>query len=255
MGIRMGKCPNCGKKKIFQQKVTCNVCGKIGCEECFSFLFSVHEKSGVLKDTWFCCSENCLEKIASQIENQIDPKEIIADFDMPPIRHFVERVFLNLYAPKEGSSLIGQIKNRLQNKEYFISFANYDASAGKPTSILWNRLARHTRLIQAQHFETLREFENAAKIYKSLGMYEQAGRVRAKRDELTVKKTDISLNLNALLQQVKDGGIVAIYRCPHCNGKLKIGTKSTLNSLRTCEHCGSEIEAIDLADFLKTALS
>lgn len=251
----MGRCPNCGRKKILLDKVTCNVCGKRGCIECFTFLFEVWERSGALKDTWYCCSENCFEKIASEIENQIDPKEIVADGSMPPVRLFVERVVLKQYTPQVSSSLIGKIRNRLQKKEYWISFAKHYAPTDKPTSILWNRLVRFTRLIQAKHFVTLREFENAAKIYKSLGMYEEAGKIRAKRDELTVKKTDISFNLNALLQQVKDGGIVAIYRCPHCNGKLKIGDKSTLNSLRTCEHCGSEIETLDLADFLKTALS
>ncbi|TFH21648.1 hypothetical protein E4G67_05425 [Candidatus Bathyarchaeota archaeon] len=74
----------------------------------------------------------------------------------------------------------------------------------------------------------MRKFENAAKIYKDLGIYEKAGAVRAKRDELSVKKTDVTLNLNALLKQVSDGGIVAVYRCPNCCGKLKIESKTTL---------------------------
>ena len=208
----------------------------------------------VVKDTWYTCSQNCFEKITEQIENKIDPKEIIADDRLPPINFFVEREILKYYTPQKSSNIIGKIKNKLQTKEYHVYFRKLD-KANQPESALWKRLARYTRLIQAKHFETLREFENAAKIYKSLGMYEEAGKVRAKRDELTVKRTDVSLNLNALLKQIKDGGIVAIYRCPHCGGKLKVGNKTTLKSLRTCEHCGSEIEAMDLADFLKTALS
>jgi DNA-directed RNA polymerase subunit RPC12/RpoP len=185
----------------------------------------------------------------------VNPNEIIADLKLPPIASFVERVILPQYAPKESSSLMGQIKNRLQKKQYYIAFSKLPFSDFSHQSMFWKRLVRHVMLIQASHFETLREFENAAKIYKSLGMYEKAGDTRAKRDELIVKKTEVTVNLNALLQQVKDGGIVAIYRCPNCNGKLKVGSKTTLNSLRTCEHCGSEIEAVDLADFLKTALS
>lgn len=252
----MGTCPNCGKKKIFLRKVRCNVCGKVGCDECFDFLFHVVRNDRVIEDTWYSCSNECFEKIASQIENTIDPKEIRADSNMPPIAYFVDRIFLKQYAPTVSSSLIGQIKNKLQKKEYYVSFTGnvYD-SVGFPSGILWNRLVKYTRLIQAKHFETLREFENAAKIYKSLGMYGEAGKARVKRDELTVRKTDISLNLNALLKQIKDGGITAIYRCPNCGGKLKVGSKTTLKSLRTCEYCGSEIEAMELADFLKTALS
>jgi DNA-directed RNA polymerase subunit RPC12/RpoP len=101
----------------------------------------------------------------------------------------------------------------------------------------------------------MREFENAANIYKSLGMYEDAGRVRSKTNEIIIRKTDVSVDLNALLQQVKEGGIVAVYRCPHCNATLKIGSKTDSGSLRKCEHCGNEIEAMDLAEFLKAALA
>jgi transcription initiation factor IIE alpha subunit len=86
-------------------------------------------------------------------------------------------------------------------------------------------------------------------------MYDKSRELREKDRQIFVKKTDVSINLNALLQQVKDGGVVAVFRCPHCGGKLKINDKTTMNSLRTCEHCGSEIEAVDLADFFKTVLS
>ena len=86
-------------------------------------------------------------------------------------------------------------------------------------------------------------------------MYEEAGKARDKRDEIRVKRTEISVNLSSLLEQVKNGGIVAVYRCPHCGGKLKIGKDTKIDYLRTCEHCGTEIEIMDLTDFLRTALS
>ena len=97
---------------------------------------------------------------------------------------------------------------------------------------------------------------DAAVIYeKQLKMYDKAKSLREKEKQVISRHTDVSINLNELLRQVRDGGIVAIYRCPHCNGTLKINNKTSLKSLKTCEHCGSEIETVDLADFLKTALS
>ena len=97
---------------------------------------------------------------------------------------------------------------------------------------------------------------DAAKIYEEkLRQYDKAKLLRQHDKQVIVKHTDVSINLNELLKQVKEGGIVAIYRCPHCNGALKVNDKTSLKSLKTCEHCGSEIETVDLVDFLKTALS
>ena len=86
-------------------------------------------------------------------------------------------------------------------------------------------------------------------------MYNEARDLREKDRQIIVKKTEVSVDLNALLQQVKDGGIVAVYRCPHCGGKLRVGKDCQLEKLKVCEHCGSEIKTMDLADFLKTVLS
>ena len=70
-----------------------------------------------------------------------------------------------------------------------------------------------------------------------------------------VPDNNISIDLNKLLLQVKDGGIVAVYRCPHCGASLKVGKNTQVEQLATCEHCGSKIDTMDIADFLKTVLS
>jgi hypothetical protein len=264
----MAKCPNCQRSSFFFKKVTCIVCGKRGCEKCLTFLLTIVDKYGSQLEYVHVCSKECFESLATQIENQIKASEITVENILPAYHYFVRR---SIFSPSNLSKFSPKVQSYIRKKRYVGVWFRRDSSPtvhelnglGKqfdnfvenPSNPLWLRLMRRVRLIQAKHFETLREFENAARIYRDLMMYEEAGKVRAKDKEFVVKKTDISLDLNALLQQVKDGGIVAIYRCPHCNGKLKIGNNSTLKSIKTCEHCGSEIEAVDLADFLKTALS
>lgn len=98
-------------------------------------------------------------------------------------------------------------------------------------------------------------YPDAAKIYEMLGEYDHARKMRERDKRVEVRQTNVSVDLNSLLKQVKDGGIVAVYRCPHCGGKLKISEATTLNSLKQCEHCSSEFESMDLADFFKTVLS
>jgi DNA-directed RNA polymerase subunit RPC12/RpoP len=87
------------------------------------------------------------------------------------------------------------------------------------------------------------------------GKYNPKSKIPVSKQEVIVKRMDISVDLNRLIRQVKDGGIVVVYRCPHCGGKLKVGRDATVESLKVCEYCGTEIEAMELADFLRTALS
>ena len=112
-------------------------------------------------------------------------------------------------------------------------------------------LDRSIAVERAQKAELAGNHEAAAMIYEKMDMYEEAGIARAKSKEALVKIID----LNKLLQQAKDGGIVVAYRCPHCGGNLRIGKDTSSESLKICEHCGSEIKTIDLLDFLRTALS
>jgi len=116
-------------------------------------------------------------------------------------------------------------------------------------------LERVSLLQRARNLEEARNFEAAAGIYERLGMFKEAGRVREKSQVVKVTKTEVSVNLNSLLQQLRDGGIAVVYRCPHCGAPLKIGKDTNVESLEVCEHCGSEIETVDVADFLRTALS
>lgn len=122
---------------------------------------------------------------------------------------------------------------------------------------------------EAKHCEKVGRYGDAAEKYKQIAeLYEQqklhdkarvlrdkARHLLGKEKQVIVKTTDIVVDLNKLIEQVKDGGIVVVYRCPHCGGKLKIGKDTSVESLRVCEHCGSAIKAMDLTDFLQTALS
>jgi hypothetical protein len=56
-------------------------------------------------------------------------------------------------------------------------------------------------------------------------MYEKAGQLRQMQKQVVVKQTVVSVDLNNLLQQIRVGGIVALYRCPRCGGNLKIDKK------------------------------
>jgi len=113
---------------------------------------------------------------------------------------------------------------------------------------------------EAMHLERAGRYEEAASVYEILARRSEGGKYldkarQAREKSKIVKVRETVVDINKLLEQVRDGGIVAVYRCPHCGGKVKVGKDTSVESLKVCEHCGSEIEAMELADFIRAALS
>jgi len=260
----LGKCPNCQNSGWFLKTERCDVCGKEGCAKCLIFLFDIIDVRGSSCDRWFGCSQKCINKLAVEIEDRISADEIDASNTTPPIHFFVERTVVDSKRldPAIAEKISGGdelhvffSQDKAPQDFQFMIDEQCDSVVEDPDNTLWKRIHQHALLIRAKHYETLREFENAAKIYKRLKMYEEAGRIRAKGQEVTVKRTDVSVNLNALVQQIRDGGIVAVYRCPNCGAKLKVDKETTVESLKKCKHCGEEIQAVEMASFLRAILS
>lgn len=83
------------------------------------------------------------------------------------------------------------------------------------------------------------------------GKYTPDSKTPTIKQEIIIKNIDV----NDLLRQLRQEGIVAVYRCPHCGGNLKVERETSLEQLKVCPYCNLEIETIKLAEFLKTALS
>lgn len=160
----------------------------------------------------------------------------------------------NLAKDKDHSRVFQEFKNHLDPIESRI--------VNEESEKWWRR--RENGLVEgAKRAERVGRYEDAAHNYEEIAdhyeryeQYEKAKELRDRARQLQGKgRQVVHVDLNELIQQVRDGGIVAVYRCPRCGGKLKIGGDTRAESLTVCEHCGSEIEAMDLADFIRTALS
>jgi DNA-directed RNA polymerase subunit RPC12/RpoP len=237
----MGNCPNCNRHYLFLKTMNCNICGKQICEKCRIYLFKIWDSKGIIVDSWYACSFKCLEKFATKVEAQTTPEDI--------------DILKNLSA---GIPLI--VKRSLGlNIDYRVIFSPLEELDLNPRgNLLWKRLQKLQEYVESVTIQNLLKagnYEEVARLYEKRGLYEEAGKVRARNREMIIKKTEVKVDLNNLLKQIAEEGIVAVYRCPHCGGRLKIGKDTTATNLRVCEHCGSEIETMDLADFLKTVLS
>jgi len=265
----MGRCPTCGASSFFGVYTKqCANCGKVVCNKCvpewqgtlaFKQTSERPPSASAYYETVGFCSTNCFSEFWQRVFDYPVIYDVGTDIDNfyknlitlwnKAIIHSTEKC-----NPLIARYLVPKVKlaERLHSNKFNV-FPCWDKS-GKA---LWmfEKFRTKARTALAQNLEKCGRTQDSAKIYEDLRMYDKARELRERDRHIMVKKTDVSINLNALLQQVKDGGLVAIFRCPHCGGKLKVIDKTTPNSLKNCEHCGSEIESIDLADFLKTVLS
>jgi DNA-directed RNA polymerase subunit RPC12/RpoP len=251
----MGKCPNCGHSAIFLTRIPCRICGKYACDKCAISLFDLRN-ANVYLDTCYVCTEQCKETFVLRFMEQLTTRDIPID-ESVAVDKIPSLVRQSLMSPKNKDWLdkewLAYIDRKMRD-DFYVDFGSLKGDSSSAESLL-ERLSNCIRLIVVKHLVTARRFEDAAKLYEKLGMYEEAGKVRAKGGEISVKRTEVSVDLNTLLREVKEGGIVVVYRCPNCGGKVKVSKETSVDSLKYCEHCGSKIETMDLAEFLRTALS
>ena len=107
---------------------------------------------------------------------------------------------------------------------------------------------RGQMLEQARHLIEAEDHEAAAGIYQTLGMWKEAGEIRRNGRRQIV--TQVHVNVNDLVDQVRKAGIITDYMCPACRGHIRITGETTLATLRNCQYCGSAVQTTDLVDFL-----
>jgi hypothetical protein len=268
----MGKCPNCGVTYLFSTpSERCGWCGKVTCEKCLpEWPDSILVKSTMEFDQSQAkyefinfCSISCSEIFWHLVENY-SLEEIGTDIPNfgRNLRNLFYSAILDAFQkePYLRSDAINKVNWGIKNDTSdFVAIPLGLSDDGTIAPDCWDitpEFVKRGYSALALNLEKCGRILDAAKIYEEkLKMYDKARILRQNEKQTIIRRTDVSVNLNELLKQVKDGGIVAIYRCPHCSGTLKVNDKTSLKSLKTCEHCGSEIETVDLADFLKTAIS
>ena len=116
------------------------------------------------------------------------------------------------------------------------------------------RRTQEAKLVQARNFERAGRYEDAALIYEELQMLDKAGEMRRKDKTFYHEGRTINLDLNSLLQQIREKGISVPYRCPNCGANTRIDRNSNLPNLRACMYCNSVFETMPLKDFLDPLL-
>jgi|WetSurMetagenome_2_1015567.scaffolds.fasta_scaffold202449_1 hypothetical protein len=254
-------CPSCGRTGLFSKpNIACASCGKIFCEKCapswyrdFSYKKQTEtDSSPAIYGKSGFCSKQCHENFSNTI-NSFSTRNIVGTdvsrFQANVIDSFNQAI-LNAITDFYKPTMEAAIRMHTSINPAFPIFDAQTKKYGPIYLLFYNK----AKLELAENLEKCGRIQDSAKIYEELQIYDKSRQLRQQDKSIIVKNTNVSVNLNSLLQQVKDGGIVAVFRCPFCGGKLKINENTTLNSLMKCEHCNSDIKAMDLEDFLKAVL-
>lgn len=108
------------------------------------------------------------------------------------------------------------------------------------------------RLTHAKNLELAKRYEDSAKVYEELGLWKEAGIVRDKKTARTVKH--VTVNVNDLIEKVRDGGLTIPYKCRSCGATITIDSSSNPDGLKFCSYCGSGVDLDSMLDIVKNAL-
>ena len=109
---------------------------------------------------------------------------------------------------------------------------------------------REKKLELAKNYETAHRLEDSAQIYEELQMWEEAGRIRRKAQKMTTMSVDV----NKLIEQLRDGGISTTYDCTNCGAGIQIDGQTSVSGLKFCNHCGTAIQITDVVEVLEKVL-
>lgn len=204
----MATCPRCGNKGLTLQTTTCLSCGSKGCAKCTIRFGSVPMPNGKAAARW-ACSNDCFDRWAfGQVANGY-----------------------SLVASGPQWSLMG--------------VALEPAFAGR-VQAMTQQHQRQLALSHARNMLDAARYEDAARTYEGLGMFKEAGDTR--RMAMRHVTTQVQVNMNDLLEQLRRMGISASYTCPVCRSPFSITGDTRSDALAKCQYCGAVIHPTDLVE-------
>jgi len=105
---------------------------------------------------------------------------------------------------------------------------------------------------EATRAEQAGRYEDAAREYERLGYLDKAKALREMGKTTIVKHQYV--DINRLLEQIRQGNLVIPYRCPNCQAGITINKETSADRLTKCPYCGSALVVSDIERFLSSIL-
>jgi DNA-directed RNA polymerase subunit RPC12/RpoP len=112
-----------------------------------------------------------------------------------------------------------------------------------------DNIAKFKKAVKA---EKSGRYGDAAILYEDLDFLDKARTLRERGRVSTVRHQHV--DINHLLEQVRQGNLVVPYKCPNCNAGITINKDTSVDRLTNCPYCGSALVVSDIERFLSSIL-
>jgi hypothetical protein len=96
--------------------------------------------------------------------------------------------------------------------------------------------------------------EDGAKFLEEMGRYSEAKRFRSMSKPKESSGTQVTVDLNRLIDQLQSGKLAIPYSCPGCGASIGIDQSSTVDGLKVCQYCESTLNTDAIIRLLEKAL-
>lgn len=216
-------CPSCGYRQLGMDVGACYICQRPICKRC-GMTFGYKEQT-VFHPPMYTGGTGTFA---------VEPSQYFAVCSWGCFDRWAAMVFQQGQAPAMNAD------------RYQLAGLTLYPAVARRAADLYSGYRTRSGLDRAQKMLQAEDYEGAARQFEDLGMWSQAA--EARRRDHTV--TQVQVNVNQLIEQLKASGVTTDYTCPTCGSRIPISGDTNLSSLATCSYCGSVIRMTDLVDLL-----
>ena len=261
----MAQCPNCDKKIGILIKTNCKRCGTKYCNDCGNNYGSgiaertVNDNEGkphlehwVPKQTLCvrCTKAMELRLVAEAMGSNPFGACPACGYDTSPTKFWLGMEGAAFKFPGQPTTYSNMLCLKAFcpkcSKTYSKQF--YWAGGAKCDTVSnWND-EKWYNYSQARLAESVERIDDAANHYEKAGLLEKSRQLRLKNKNQVVHH--ITIDVNKMLEFLKDSNFTIPYKCPSCNGTIKLNGQRDASSFFVCEYCGTSLQAIDVQNMI-----
>ena len=254
----MGICPRCGKKQLVSSGL-CSQCKEaVASEKQRSNIDSIKKGFPGYFDKVMWDTVSARFGISKPTDKDWSMINDLIRADRDGFLYLIDGITAEKFAcgsqynlkTKKLEHLYANWENILRDTGYPPMFNYVDGRARDMNACVRQALRKVQIYCDAEIAIRAGRYEDAARSYEKLTMYEEAGRIRKMALSERNTSRNVSVNMNQLIDQERQGGLALAYKCPNCGGSININ-KDFDPGMRVCAYCGTPLDTTVIATMIK----